>query len=175
MYTNEENYISHSPKYDQSKLIQVSQDEIVRYDVAKFILENQRASTYVALLNKVCFDPVSFKDITSSIKKYSWDAKGELGNSDDESDNCATAIQKFLLNVKRREYMNPVQTLRSLIETAIDNVALTEDEKRDILIALEDSGLARNFTQIEQDEEKYRNKFDVDEPQRSPNPKRSPI
>jgi hypothetical protein len=160
VYTKEGKYISHRPQLDQSKAINVSQNEVIRLDVVKSIAEKQQASTYVMILNKACFPNVTLENVSNVIKKYGWKAQEE-GQEGSEEDNCATAIHKIFTGKKIRKIMNPIETLHFIARFAINNFDLTTKEKNDMMNIMLDSGLSRNLTEIVQHEEEYKDGFIV--------------
>ncbi|CAM4394989.1 MAG: hypothetical protein LEGION0398_MBIBDBAK_01177 [Legionellaceae bacterium] len=156
VYTKEGNCISHRPETDHSKNEKIDQNKVIGIDIQKSYSQNQKTSTYIAVLNKNCFKPIVFENLNKTIKPY-----GITANDDNfekaEHDNCATAIQKVFLNMKNRSIMNPIQTLRTVIQETMDanNNNLTVEKKNDMMIKMEDSGLTRDLTEVSMDEQKY--------------------
>lgn len=64
--------------------------------------------------------------------------------------------------------MNPIQTLKFVIEFAVNKVDLTRKEKNVIMNSMLDAGLSRRLIEVAQHEEEYKNRFTVADEEISP-------
>lgn len=155
VYTKEGNYISHRPSFTKLEKTYVSQDDVVYKDVEESIKEKQQVSTYIVVLSRYCFPNITLDSAKHIIKKYGW-AASDKSEGVIEQDNCATAIQKVFAKVKRREIMNPIQTLNFIVKIGMKSLDLTYSEENILLNSMLDSGLNRRLVEVARHEAEYK-------------------
>lgn len=154
LYTNEKEFISHTPAFKQT------QDEAIEYDVKKSFQEQQQVSTYLVVLSEDCF---SYNDLKKRIRQertirqnrdsYHW---GAVDSTTQKKDNCATRIQLVFLGNRNLNTMNPLDTLQAVIARASTSRSLTDDDHDTLAICYETTGINRTIPAVSWDENLYR-------------------